>query len=130
MPPRPALARRAVAARYDRRSAGRPAVSRGPNSERRPLARAPRSLLTLVSVPDVFLRAPVPTPIVTVAMAVALALALAAAGDAPAGKVPEIIGAFEKAKKASSKAEIVGLINDFDLPREAKQSLPYGRFGL
>ena len=38
---------------------------------------------------------------------------------APAGKLPEIIEAFEKAKKASSKAEIVGLINDFDLPREA-----------
>jgi len=34
---------------------------------------------------------------------------------APAGKLPEIIEAFEKAKKASSKAEIVGLINDFDL---------------
>jgi 60 kDa SS-A/Ro ribonucleoprotein len=38
---------------------------------------------------------------------------------APAGKLPEIIEAFEKAKKASSKAEIVGLINDFGLPREA-----------
>jgi len=38
---------------------------------------------------------------------------------APAGRLPEIIEAFEKAKKASSKAEIVGLINDFDLPREA-----------
>jgi 60 kDa SS-A/Ro ribonucleoprotein len=38
---------------------------------------------------------------------------------APAGKLPEIIEAFEKARKASSKAEIVGLINDFDLPREA-----------
>ena len=38
---------------------------------------------------------------------------------APAGKLPEIIEAFEKAKKASSKSEIVGLINDFDLPREA-----------
>jgi 60 kDa SS-A/Ro ribonucleoprotein len=35
------------------------------------------------------------------------------------GKLPEIVEAFEKAKKASSKAEIVGLINDFDLPREA-----------
>jgi hypothetical protein len=34
-------------------------------------------------------------------------------------KLPEIIEAFEKAKKTSSKAEIVGLINDFDLPREA-----------
>lgn len=38
---------------------------------------------------------------------------------APAGKLPEIIEAFEKAKKATSKAEIVCLINDFDLPREA-----------
>src|SRR5204862_4703306 len=38
---------------------------------------------------------------------------------APAGKLPRIVEAFEKAKKASSKAEIVGLINDFDLPREA-----------
>ena len=38
---------------------------------------------------------------------------------APTGKLPEIVEAFEKAKKASSKAEIVGLINDFDLPREA-----------
>jgi len=38
---------------------------------------------------------------------------------APAGKLPEIIEAFEKAKKASSKTEIVGLINDFGLPREA-----------
>jgi 60 kDa SS-A/Ro ribonucleoprotein len=38
---------------------------------------------------------------------------------APAGKLPEIIEAFEKAKKASNKAEIVGLINEFDLPREA-----------
>jgi len=36
---------------------------------------------------------------------------------APAGKLP--IEAFEKAKKASSKTEIVSLINDFDLPREA-----------
>src|SRR5208283_3790599 len=36
-----------------------------------------------------------------------------------AGKLPGIVEAFEKAKKASSKAEIVGLINDFDLPREA-----------
>jgi 60 kDa SS-A/Ro ribonucleoprotein len=38
---------------------------------------------------------------------------------APAGKLPEIVDAFEKAKKASSKAEIVGLIHDHDLPREA-----------
>jgi hypothetical protein len=38
---------------------------------------------------------------------------------APAGKLPGIIEAFEKAKKASSKAEIVGLINDLDVPREA-----------
>jgi 60 kDa SS-A/Ro ribonucleoprotein len=38
---------------------------------------------------------------------------------AAAGKLPEIIEAFEKAKKASSKAEIVALINDCDLPREA-----------
>jgi 60 kDa SS-A/Ro ribonucleoprotein len=38
---------------------------------------------------------------------------------APVGKLPEIIEAFEKARKASSKGEIVGLIKDFDLPREA-----------
>ena len=38
---------------------------------------------------------------------------------APAGKLPEIVEAFEKAKKASSKAEIVRLFNEFDLPREA-----------
>ena len=38
---------------------------------------------------------------------------------APAGKLPEIIEAFERVKKASSKAEVVALINDFDLPREA-----------
>jgi len=38
---------------------------------------------------------------------------------APAGKLPQIVEAFEKAKKASSKAEIVALINDCDLPREA-----------
>jgi 60 kDa SS-A/Ro ribonucleoprotein len=38
---------------------------------------------------------------------------------APAGKLPDIIEAYEKAKKASSKAETVGLIDDFDLPREA-----------
>ena len=38
---------------------------------------------------------------------------------AAAGKLPAIVEAFEKAKKASSKAEIVVLINDCDLPREA-----------
>jgi hypothetical protein len=38
---------------------------------------------------------------------------------ARAGKVAEIIDVFEKAKKASSKVEIVGSINYFDLPREA-----------
>jgi 60 kDa SS-A/Ro ribonucleoprotein len=38
---------------------------------------------------------------------------------AAAGKLPAIVEAFEKAKKASSKAEIVALINDCDLPREA-----------
>src|SRR2546429_1687510 len=38
---------------------------------------------------------------------------------APAGKLPEIIEAFENARKASSKAEIVSLINHSDLPREA-----------
>src|SRR6516225_5869778 len=38
---------------------------------------------------------------------------------APAGKLPELLEAFEKAKKASRKAEVVALINDFDLPREA-----------
>jgi 60 kDa SS-A/Ro ribonucleoprotein len=38
---------------------------------------------------------------------------------AAAGKLPAIVEAFEKAKKASSKAEIVTLINDCDLPREA-----------
>jgi 60 kDa SS-A/Ro ribonucleoprotein len=37
----------------------------------------------------------------------------------PAGKLPEIVEAFEKAKKASSKAEIVSLITEHDLPREA-----------
>ena len=36
-----------------------------------------------------------------------------------AGKLPAIVEAFEKAKKASSKAEIVALTNDCDLPREA-----------
>ena len=38
---------------------------------------------------------------------------------AAADKLPQIVEAFEKAKKASSKAEIVGLIDEFDLPREA-----------
>ena len=38
---------------------------------------------------------------------------------APTGKLPGIVEAFEQAKRASSKAEIVRLINDFDLPREA-----------
>jgi hypothetical protein len=38
---------------------------------------------------------------------------------AGAGKLPAIVEAFEKAKKATSKAEIVTLINDCDLPREA-----------
>ena len=37
----------------------------------------------------------------------------------PTGKLPDIVEAFEKAKKASSRGEIVALINDFDLPREA-----------
>src|SRR5687767_2459940 len=35
------------------------------------------------------------------------------------GELPQIIEAFEKAKRASSVGEIVKLINDFDLPREA-----------
>ncbi len=38
---------------------------------------------------------------------------------AAAGKLPAMVEAFEKAKKASSKAEIVALINDCDLPRQA-----------
>ena len=38
---------------------------------------------------------------------------------AAAGALPEFIEAFEKAKKASSKAEIVKLITEHDLPREA-----------
>jgi hypothetical protein len=38
---------------------------------------------------------------------------------APAGEPPAIVEAFGKAKKTSSKAEIVALINDCDLPREA-----------
>ncbi len=37
---------------------------------------------------------------------------------APAGKLPEVVEALEKAKKASRKAEIIALINDGDLPRE------------
>jgi 60 kDa SS-A/Ro ribonucleoprotein len=37
----------------------------------------------------------------------------------PAGRLPGIVEAFEKAKKASSKAEIVSLITEHDLPREA-----------
>ncbi|SPE57092.1 hypothetical protein SBV1_2630008 [Verrucomicrobia bacterium] len=38
---------------------------------------------------------------------------------AAAGRLPEIVEAFEQAKNASSKAEIVALINVCDLPREA-----------
>jgi len=38
---------------------------------------------------------------------------------AAAGKLPAIVETFEQAKKASSKAEIVTLINDCDQPREA-----------
>ena len=38
---------------------------------------------------------------------------------APTGKLPKLIEAFEQAKKASSKAEIVKLITEHDLPREA-----------
>ena len=38
---------------------------------------------------------------------------------AAAGKPPAIVEAFEKAKKASSKAEIVDLMHDSNLPREA-----------
>jgi 60 kDa SS-A/Ro ribonucleoprotein len=38
---------------------------------------------------------------------------------AAAGKLAESIEAFEQAKKASSKAEIIKLITDHDLPREA-----------
>ena len=37
----------------------------------------------------------------------------------PAGRLPGIVEAFEKAKKVSSKAEIVSLITEYDLPREA-----------
>jgi 60 kDa SS-A/Ro ribonucleoprotein len=35
------------------------------------------------------------------------------------GALPKLIEAFEKAKRASSAGEIVKLINEFDLPREA-----------
>ena len=38
---------------------------------------------------------------------------------AAVGELPKLIEAFEQAKRASSKAEIVKLINEFDLPREA-----------
>jgi 60 kDa SS-A/Ro ribonucleoprotein len=38
---------------------------------------------------------------------------------AAAGTLPPLITAFEQAKKASTKAEIVKLINEHDLPREA-----------
>ena len=38
---------------------------------------------------------------------------------AAASKLPGIVEAFEQAKKASSKAELVALINDRDPPREA-----------
>ncbi|HEX7859263.1 MAG TPA: TROVE domain-containing protein [Verrucomicrobiae bacterium] len=38
---------------------------------------------------------------------------------APVGDLPRIIEAFEQAKRASDKAEIVKLITEFDLPREA-----------
>ena len=41
------------------------------------------------------------------------------ATHAAAGKLPAIVEAFEKAKKASTKAEIVALVDDCDLPREA-----------
>jgi 60 kDa SS-A/Ro ribonucleoprotein len=37
----------------------------------------------------------------------------------PIDRLPDIVDAFEKAKKASSKAEIVSLVKDCDLPREA-----------
>ena len=37
----------------------------------------------------------------------------------PTGKLPEIIEAFEKAKKTTNKSEIVALIREHDLPREA-----------
>jgi hypothetical protein len=35
------------------------------------------------------------------------------------GALPKLIGAFEQAKRASSKEEIMKLIPEFDLPREA-----------
>src|SRR5436190_1896418 len=35
------------------------------------------------------------------------------------GELPKLIEAFEQAKRASSKGEIVKLITEFDLPREA-----------
>ena len=35
------------------------------------------------------------------------------------GSLPKLIEAFEQAKKASSRAEIVNLITEHDLPREA-----------
>ncbi|HTD65142.1 MAG TPA: TROVE domain-containing protein [Candidatus Limnocylindria bacterium] len=38
---------------------------------------------------------------------------------AAVGALPKLIEAFEQAKRASSKDEIVKLINEFDLPREA-----------
>lgn len=38
---------------------------------------------------------------------------------APVGELPRIVEAFEQAKRASTKAEIVKLITEFDLPREA-----------
>ena len=41
------------------------------------------------------------------------------ANYAAAGELPALILAFEQAKKASSKAEIVKLITEHDLPREA-----------
>ena len=44
---------------------------------------------------------------------------IASRSTAPAGALPKLIEAFEQAKKASSKGEIVKLINEFDLPREA-----------
>jgi len=39
--------------------------------------------------------------------------------DDPAGKLPEIVEAFEKTKKASSKTTMVSLITEHDLPGEA-----------
>ncbi len=41
------------------------------------------------------------------------------ANYAAAGELPRLIAAFEQAKKASSRAEIVNLITEHDLPREA-----------